>query len=279
MPKNRKSYSFSVSDSDSGEKIFSLKGRPAGVIAGLTSAIVLIMVLTYLLIDFTPLKKTIRGYPSRESREAALQNRLLVDSLQKQISLWAFQVGNIQRVMSGREPLDLDSVATLAGNSGSSDMYAAMYAHQDSVLRGIVEREIAQDVSAGDQVSTQIEGLKFFSPVKGMVTETFNQAINHPYIDIAADENTTVYSILDGTVISAGWNDDTGYVMIIQHGHDLISVYKHNDRLLKKAGDKVKTGTPIAIVGNTGRLSTGVHLHLELWHAGEAIDPAKYISF
>ena len=85
MPKNRKSYSFSVSDSDSGEKIFSLKGRPAGVIAGLTSAIVLIMVLTYLLIDFTPLKKAIRGYPSRESREAALQNRLLVDSLQKRI--------------------------------------------------------------------------------------------------------------------------------------------------------------------------------------------------
>ncbi len=279
MAKNRKSYSFSVSDSDSGEKIFSLKGHPAGVIAALAGAVVLIMVLAYLLIDFTPLKNTIRGYPSRESREAALQNRLLVDSLQKQISLWAFQVGNIQRVMSGREPIDLDSVASIQSRSGESDMYAAMYAHQDSVLRGIVEREIAQDVSAADQMPTQIEGLKLFTPVKGMVTENFNQAINHPYIDIAADENTTVYSILDGTVISAGWNDDTGYVMIVQHGHDLISVYKHNDRLLKKAGDKVKTGTPIAIVGNTGRLSTGVHLHLELWHAGEAIDPAKYISF
>ena len=279
MAKNRKSYSFSVSDSDSGEKIFSLKGHPAGVIAALAGAVVLIMVLAYLLIDFTPLKNTIRGYPSRESREAALQNRLLVDSLQKQISLWAFQVGNIQRVMSGREPIDLDSVASVQSRSGESGMYAVMYAHQDSVLRGIVEREIAQDVSVADQMPTQIEGLKLFTPVKGMVTENFNQAINHPYIDIAADENTTVYSILDGTVISAGWNDDTGYVMIVQHGHDLISVYKHNDRLLKKAGDKVKTGTPIAIVGNTGRLSTGVHLHLELWHAGEAIDPSKYISF
>lgn len=279
MPKNRKSYSFSVSDSDSGEKIFSLKGRPAGVIAGAVGAVLLVMALAYLLIDFTPLKNTIRGYPSRESREAALENRLLTDSLQKQISLWAFQVSNIQRVMSSREPIDLDSIAKIQSQRGEEDMYAIMYAHQDSLLRGMVEREMAFDAAAAGGMPTQIEGLKFFTPVKGMVTESFNQAINHPYIDIAADENTTVYSILDGTVVSAGWMDDTGFVMIIQHGHDLISVYKHNDRLLKKAGDKVKTGTPIAIVGNTGRLSTGTHLHLEMWHAGEAIDPAKYISF
>mgnify|MGYP002854971687 FL=1 len=268
-----------MSDSDSGEKIFSLKGRPAGVIAGAVGAVLLVMALAYLLIDFTPLKNTIRGYPSRESREAALENRLLTDSLQKQISLWAFQVSNIQRVMSSREPIDLDSIAKIQSQKGEEDMYAIMYAHQDSLLRGMVEREMALDAAAAGGMPTQIEGLKFFTPVKGMVTESFNQAINHPYIDIAADENTTVYSILDGTVVSAGWMDDTGFVMIIQHGHDLISVYKHNDRLLKKAGDKVKTGTPIAIVGNTGRLSTGTHLHLEMWHAGEAIDPAKYISF
>ena len=133
--------------------------------------------------------------------------------------------------------------------------------------------------SISDETRTLLEGLDFFTPLKGMVTEPYNLAINHPYIDIAADENATVYSILDGTVVSAGYNEDTGYVMIIQHGNDLVSIYKHNDRLLKQAGDKVKTGTPIAIVGNTGRLATGVQLHLELWHAGEAIDPAKYISF
>lgn len=124
-----------------------------------------------------------------------------------------------------------------------------------------------------------LNGLKFFTPVKGMVTENFNKAINHLYIDIAAEENTPVYSILDGTVVGADWTDDYGYVMTIQHGYDLISIYKHNDRLLKKVGDKVKVGTPIATVGNTGRLSTGNHLHLELWHAGEAIDPSKFISF
>ena len=241
--------------------------------------ILLTAVVTYLLIDFTPLRRTIRGYPSRESREKALENRLMIDSLERQIQLWAFQVGNIQRIMSGREAMDLDSIASLASHSPDTTVYAAMYAHQDSVLRGIVEKETAFDLSQSSGRDFLLEGLDFFTPLKGMVTEGFNLAINHPYIDVAADENATVYSILDGTVISAGWNDETGYVMIIQHGHDLVSIYKHNERLIRSAGDKVKVGTPIAIVGGTGSLATGVRLHFELWHAGEAIDPTKYISF
>ena len=278
MPKNRNSYDFSVSGSGGTKKLLSFKATTGWAIAALAAAILAIMVLTYILIDFTPLRQTIRGYPTRESRETALENRLLVDSLEKQISLWAFQVGNIQRVMSGREPIDMDSIETLRNDEGEVDIYATMYAHQDSVLRGLVEKEAAM-ISPENGPFADLSGLKFFTPVKGMVTENFNKAINHLYIDIAAEENTPVYSILDGTVVSADWTDDYGYVMTIQHGYDLISIYKHNDRLLKKVGDKVKVGTPVATVGNTGRLSTGNHLHLELWHAGEAIDPAKFISF
>lgn len=278
MPKNRNSYDFSVSGSGGTKKLLSFKATTGLAIAALAAAILAIMVLTYILIDFTPLRQTIRGYPTRESRETALENRLLVDSLEKQISLWAFQVGNIQRVMSGREPIDMDSIETLRNDEGEVDIYATMYAHQDSVLRGLVEKEAAM-ISPENGPFADLSGLKFFTPVKGMVTENFNKAINHLYIDIAAEENTPVYSILDGTVVGADWTDDYGYVMTIQHGYDLISIYKHNDRLLKKVGDKVKVGTPVATVGNTGRLSTGNHLHLELWHAGEAIDPAKFISF
>lgn len=278
MPKNRNTYDFSVSGSGGSRKSFSFKATTGWAVAALAAAVLAVMVLTYILIDFTPIRKTLRGYPTDLSRETALENRLLIDSLQKQISLWAFQVGNIQRVMSGREPIDMDSIETLRNDEGETDLYATMYAHQDSVLRGLVEKEAAM-ASPGNGPLADLNGLKFFTPVKGMVTENFNKAINHLYIDIAAEENTPVYSILDGTVVSADWTDDYGYVMIIQHGYDLVSVYKHNERLLKKVGDKVKVGTPIATVGNTGRLSTGNHLHLELWHAGEAIDPANFISF
>ena len=279
MPKNGKTYNISLSDTEDGKKIFSMSAPSRGLIAAAIGVVVLLVALTWLLINFTPLRQTIRGYPNRETREAAIQNRLKVDSLERQISLWAFQVGNIQRVLSGREPIDLDSIATLGGNSADFDMYAAMYAQQDSILRGIVEKETALDLSQADNTNARLEGINFFTPVKGMITEGYNLAINHPYVDIAAEENATVYSILDGTVISAGWNDDTGYVIIVQHNNDLVSIYKHNDRLLKKAGDKIKTGTPIAIVGGTGSLATGVQLHFELWHAGESVDPVKYISF
>lgn len=279
MPKFRKTYNFSVSDSQRGEKLFSVKVSSRALIAALAGAVLLTMVLTFLLIDFTPLRRTVRGYPSRESREAVISNRLKIDSLERQISQWAFMVGNIQRVMSGREPLDLDSIARLGGGSGDVDIYAAMYARQDSLLRGIVEKEAALEVNPAEGRIEQIEGLNFFTPIKGMVTESFNLAINHPYITVAAEENATVYSILDGTVISAGWSEEDGYVIIVQHRHNLVSVFKHNERLLKKAGDKIKVGTPIAIAGSTGALATGLYLHFELWHAGEAVDPAQYISF
>ena len=88
-----------------------------------------------------------------------------------------------------------------------------------------------------------------------------------------------VKATLDGTVIYAGWSDDTGNTIQIQHEGDIISIYRHNEKLLKKSGDKVSAGTPIALVGNTGKLTTGDHLHFELWHKGEAVDPTKYINF
>ena len=123
------------------------------------------------------------------------------------------------------------------------------------------------------------DGLHFFKPIQGVITEPFNLSINHPYIDVAAPKGSIIYSILDGTVISADWNDQTGYTIQIQHDNNLISIYKHAERVLKSTGDKIEAGTPIAIVGNTGKLSTGEHLHFELWHGGEAIDPTHYINF
>ena len=88
-----------------------------------------------------------------------------------------------------------------------------------------------------------------------------------------------VKATLDGTVIYAGWSEDSGNTIQIQHSDDIVSIYKHNEKLLKKVGDKVKAGTSIALVGNTGEETTGTHLHFELWHQGEAVDPTKYIKF
>jgi murein DD-endopeptidase MepM/ murein hydrolase activator NlpD len=118
----------------------------------------------------------------------------------------------------------------------------------------------------------------FFTPLKGVVSQGYDPAI-HPYIDITATSGSVVKAVLDGTVIFSGWSDDAGHTIQIQHDGDIVSIYKHNEKLLKKTGDKVSAGTPIALVGNSGEMTTGAHLHFELWHKGETVDPTKHISF
>ena len=123
-----------------------------------------------------------------------------------------------------------------------------------------------------------LEGQHFFSPLKGTVSQPFD-AVLHPGVDITAPAGAVVSAVLDGTVVFSDWADATGYSIAIQHESGILSVYKHNQKLLRKAGDKVSAGTPIALVGSTGGLTSGDHLRFELWHNGEPIDPAKYCKF
>ena len=152
-------------------------------------------------------------------------------------------------------------------------------ARKDSILRQNVKEEEQFDISSDrDKRNLPIEGLHFFTPLKGVVSQGYDPAI-HPYVDITAPSGSVVKATLDGTVIYAGWSDESGNTIQIQHEGDIVSIYKHNEKLLKKVGEKVTAGSPIALVGNTGSLSTGEHLHFELWHKGETVDPAKYINF
>ena len=275
----KKKYRFSIFNDTTHEEIFAIRAYGALSIITLAVAIVLLVTSVIVLISFTSLRELIPGYPSAQSRQDHIQNSIKIDSLQNEINIWRLQLENIQRITTGQEPLMLDSLLNLQGNNGSALQYNEDYAKDDSLLRATVLKEEQFNLSAKNTRIEQIEGLHFFPPLKGVVTEEYNLGIDHPYLDIAAPENSTVSAILDGTVIHAGWSDETGYIIQLQHDNNLVSVYKHNSRLLMKVRDKVKAGTPIALVGNTGTLSTAPHLHFELWHKGEAIDPAQYIKF
>ena len=124
-----------------------------------------------------------------------------------------------------------------------------------------------------------VTGLIFFRPTRGMISSEFDAAKKHYGIDIAASPNESVLATLDGTVMLATYTADTGYVIQVQHGQNLVSIYKHCGSLLKKVGDTVKAGEAIALVGNTGEKTTGPHLHFEIWNRGRALDPSKYIVF
>lgn len=271
-------FKLTLSDKDKGTD---LKTVSFTRIQGLIAIITIIIVYSFLVISlfiYTPLKTFIPGYPDAETRREAIRNAIRIDSLETEITKWALYSENFARIIDGQEPLELDSLMEIKAKSDSIAIDPKRLDESRQKLKDEVTKADEFALKPAERRSLPIEGMHFFTPLKGVISQGYDKAL-HPYIDITAPENSTVMSVLDGTVISAGWSDEYGYSIQIQHEGDIISVYKHNQKLLKKVGDKVTAGMPIAIVGNTGNTSKGNHLHFELWHKGEAVDPTKYISF
>ena len=274
--KNTRKYRAAVTDAISHERLWSIVfTKPAFIVVAISTA-VLLLVIFYLLIAFTPLRTFIPGYPNAQARRQAVQNAIRIDSLETQILQWELYTEDLKRVVAGEEPLLLDKLILDRQESGK-EADSLFLMRRDSLLRARVAEAEQFEVS-GPRRTLPIEAVTFYTPLKGVISEGFDRTL-HPYVDVTAPAGTAVMAVLDGTVVFAGWEEADGYTLAIQHRGDIISVYKHNEKLLKKAGDSVKAGTPVAQVGTSGSLTKGNHLRLELWYAGEPVDPAAYISF
>jgi murein DD-endopeptidase MepM/ murein hydrolase activator NlpD len=260
------------------EYLFNIHFTRTSFFVAIVTIFMVFTAAVYALIAFTPVRTFIPGYPDAHSKRAAIQNAMRIDSLESVIYRWELYSENLRRVVEGEEPLKIDSLINANRNISRSQADEAELAMKDSLLRQHVKEEEQFDISGRDKRNLPIEGLHFFTPLKGVISQGYDPAI-HPYIDITAPAGSVVKAVLDGTVINDSWSEDTGYTIQIQHDGDIISIYKHNEKLLKKTGEKVTAGSPIALVGNTGRLTTGEHLHFELWYKGETVNPARYISF
>ena len=271
-------YLFAILDDDTHDFRFIIRGTKHAAIFAVAGSLALICIITFCLVAFTPLKRIMPGYPSYSTQREAVENAAMVDSLENRMRIMTLQLTNIRRIIAGEEPLPLDSLLSKNGVESTEITAEAMDHHADSILREKID-SIEKYNLRPSGAEPRLEGLIFFPPVKGVVTEKYNPAKGHPFIDIAVQNNSAVCAVLDGTVIAAYWTDDTGYNIQIQHNNDLISIYKHNTRLLKRVGEKVSAGTTISLAGDAGSISTGSHLHFELWHKGEPIDPSLYINF
>ncbi|MBR4298092.1 MAG: M23 family metallopeptidase [Bacteroidales bacterium] len=266
-----------ISDDKTHQHLFKLHFTRTGFVVGAVSGTIVFAALIFIIIAYTPLKTFIPGYPDARSKRAAIQNAIRIDSLENVIYRWELYSENLKRVMEGEDPLKIDSLINDGiKNNSAADM--KKLAEKDSILREHVRQEEEFGISDRDKRNLPIEGLHFFTPLKGVISEGYDPAV-HPFVDITAPSGSVVKATLDGTVIYAGWSEEAGYTIQLQHDGDIVSIYKHNEKLLKTTGDKVSAGSPIALVGNTGNLSTGDHLHFELWHKGETVDPTKYINF
>lgn len=243
-------------------------------ITSLASAIIVILVI--LLIATTGLREYIPGYPKAEYRQMLVQNALKVDSLEIELAKRDEFFKGIQSIISGEAPEDELVIDTTVGNY---EINFTEYNHDSVFQDKLLAEQLSLSIQNNEPNKTGLSQMHFFVPVKGIVTNHFNSVTDHFGIDLVSDPNARISSVLKGTVIFSGWTLETGYSIYVQHDADLVSVYKHNAELLKKTGDKVKAGEAIAIIGNSGEMSTGPHLHFELWHDGNALNPEQYIDF
>lgn len=231
-------------------------------------------------IIYTPLKNHIPGYPNEEMIQNIKLNAIIADSLEQQLIIKEQYLDNIKTIIAGGDPINYlnDKNKEIITTKKTATPQSP---REDSLLRNHIEVEEAFDFSFLENINKKdnISKLHFYPPLKGMVTNPFNPSENHYGIDIVSTQNEVISAPLNGSVIMATWTLETGYVIQIQHDNDLISVCKHNAELLKKQGERVKAGEAIAIMGNSGELTTGPHLHFELWHKGSPINPADYIIF
>ena len=211
-----------------------------------------------------------------EIRAQVVEDALRADSLQQLVARQNLYIMNIQDIFQGKVKADtiqsMDSLTNL---------------REDSLMeRTQREAEFRKQYEETEKYNLtsitsrpEADGLIFYRPTRGMISSPFNAEKKHFGTDIAANPGESVLATLDGTVILSTYTAETGYLIEIQHNQDFVSVYKHCGSLLKREGDAVKGGEAIALVGNTGQLSTGPHLHFELWHKGRAVNPESYIVF
>lgn len=286
MPKRRRSkafwnnfkfkYKLTVTNENTLEDIVGLHVSKLNGLSVLLTVLAVLFLVAACIIAFTPLRNYLPGYMNSEVRTQIVENALRVDSLQQLLDKQKLYIMNIQDIFSGK--VQIDTVQTLDSLTVSRhDTLMERTKREEEFRRQYEETEKYNLTTITSQ--PDVNGLIFYRPTRGMISDSFDPDKRHFGTDIAANSNESVLATMDGTVVLSTYTAETGYLIGVQHSQDFISVYKHCGSLLKQEGDRVKGGEAIALVGNSGTLSTGPHLHFELWYKGRPVNPEKYIVF
>lgn len=200
-----------------------------------------------------------------------------VDSLEEAVRMRDKFISDFKLIMNGGKPVVLELPQTAPTKTGKDGEKDEKLHPTDSLFRREFE-VVSNDKTNLKYNKEELKDIMLFPPLQGLVLKKYDFKKKHYGIDIVAQKNEPIKSTADGTVLLASWTQDSGHVIAIQHRTNLISFYKHNSVLLKKVGETVKAGDIIAIIGNSGELTDGPHLHFELWHNGVAINPEDFIA-
>jgi murein DD-endopeptidase MepM/ murein hydrolase activator NlpD len=268
-------YRLVVMNNETLEEKASFNLRPVNVFVTAGLIIILLITLTTFLIAFTGLREYIPGYADLKTQWRVYNLAMKTDSMEQKLRSRDRYIDNIRNIVTGNASMTPDLHTTDKENRYDT-IHKLKKSPEDAELREFIE---SQDAMTPNSNANTANNFLFFAPVKGTITSRFDGVKKHYGIDVVAEPNKPIKATLDGTVIFSNFTSETGYVIGIQHSNNFFSMYKHNSALLKKTGDFVKAGEVIAIIGNSGELTEGPHLHFELWLNGMPIDPQQVISF
>lgn len=271
---------FSVYNDKTIEELWRIRITQYNAFLLITSIVLFIIGATVSLISFTNLREFIPGYPDVTMRRNILMNAIRLDSLENELNIRDNYFADMKAIISGNAPVDRystqDTTKTYSNikfNNSPEEISLRTQIDQEEKFNVALETRPVEN-------GMSLANIHFYPPVQGSISGKYDIRIKHYGTDIVTKPKAVVSAALNGTVIFTGWTMETGYVIEIQHTNNLITVYKHNESLLKETGDQVRAGEAISIVGNTGEMYTsGPHLHFEIWYKGNAIDPEKHILF
>lgn len=266
-----------LNDNTFGEK-FSWRLSPMSMIVGILAITIVMATLVISLVAFTPLREYIPGYGTVAERKQILNLTAKADSIEQILEARDTYMSNVLNVLNDK--LETRSDKPKKDTTGKYSGVNTNPSGKDIEFRNDFENN--KNSSVADISNSKLKGLTdliFYTPVKGIITSSYNLSEEHFGVDIVTKPDEIIKSTLDGTIVFTGYSAEDGYVIHVQHTNNLTSIYKHNAELLKKTGDRIKSGEPIAIVGNTGEKSKGPHLHFELWYNGIPVNPQECVAF
>jgi lipoprotein NlpD len=270
-------YKLSFFNEGTLEEVWSFRLSQLTAFTVMFAFALILVALTAFLIISTPIRNYLPGYLDVEVRKEIMLNALRSDSLQRVIDVHARYLDNVTGILTGSMPLDsirdIDSMGIINAN------YEIARGQTEEDFSKTFEEEEKYNLTSLNPLQAPSDVTFFYKPVNGVISSHYDTDIRHYGVDLVAAPKESVLAIMDGTVIFTGYDSLYGNVIQVQHKNGFISIYKHNELLLRKMGDQVIAGEAIALLGNTGSLSTGPHLHFELWYKGNPVNPEEYISF
>lgn len=276
----KEKYKLVILNDDTFEEKASFNASLWYLIIGTTAFAILLIFLTITTIKYTPLREYLTGIPDVESKKNIVDAYTKIDSLEQISKANDLYLSNLKNVINGNiDNKKLEKPKDISKASDSIKLNQKI-SKEEKELRNLIESEGKFDLNTENNAEKSgIASYAFFSPLRGKITDQFDSKKQHYGIDIATRKNENIKATLDGTVVFSNFTPETGHVIAIQHGNNLLSFYKHCSVLLKKVGSFVRAGEVIAVVGDTGEYSTGPHLHFELWFNGTPVNPENYMTF